>query len=105
MTDEPTLFTCDWCGKQFPPDSNTMVESGFTVERVIDPADKWKGDTPITIDDIPEEVLEDMRKTMGMSENQIKELLEKGDIGNLASCVCIECQGDGEDEEEEEGEE
>ena len=99
-------FTCDWCGKVFPADPRTMVESGFSAghEAEHDPADNWKGGTPqfeklsLEITEISPDTLESMKREMGLNDDELAELLRTGSVKNGASCVCLECQDSGVEE-------
>ncbi len=100
------MFTCDWCGKEFPADPRTMMESGFSAE--FEPednaAESWKGEAPeriparIKYEDAPPEIITQMKNEMGLNDEQVKELLETGGVTSGASCVCIECQDNAEEQ-------
>jgi hypothetical protein len=101
MSEPIPMFTCDWCGKEFPADPDTMTESGFSAVHADDedPAEAWKGEPdhehePLTMkfEDAPAEMIEHMKSQMGLSDAECKELIETGHVEAGASCVCIECQ-------------
>ncbi len=89
MTDETPMFICDWCGKEFPADARTMVESGISAQH-LEP--DWE-ELPSYEEATPELIFA-LTKELEITEAQAKTLLETGHVGTGASCVCIECQGD-----------
>ncbi len=97
------MFTCDWCGKEFPADPRTMVESGFSMfeEGDADPADAWKGEPQekpvqgVSFDALTPEQRQEMKESMQLDDAELRRLLETGSVENSVSCVCIECQDAG----------
>lgn len=75
-------FTCDDCGKEFPANPETMVETGIAVEpgHSLEPQDR-----------------EGVKDEMDLTDAQLDELMTRGFITTGAACICIECQ-DKEDE-------
>jgi hypothetical protein len=91
---------CDWCGKEFPADARACVEAGFDAAHLPEDmkGEEWKGEHAVSVDpeSIPPEKREEMKKAMGLNDEQLEELLTTGEVGGLGAIVCIECQDSGE---------
>lgn len=92
-------FECQWCGHEFPAIPEAMVEIGFTnMGELDDTHDIYEGPQdvePVKIDPdtVPQEVKEQMKREMGLSDKQVDLLLREGYVSIGAECVCLYCQG------------
>lgn len=90
----PALLTCDWCGKEFPADPRAFVEAGFDAVYENEEGEEWKDPEPATLP--PGHVAngdrETMKAKMGIDDAQLDQLLETGEVRDLAAIVCLECQ-------------
>lgn len=95
----PEMMICDWCGKEFPADPRACVESGIDAVEELEEGDEWKGETLRTVDpdEVSEEEKTELRVAMGLSDTELKELLEKGTVAGLGAIVCLECQDEAEE--------
>ena len=105
---DPVTFTCDWCGKEFPADARTMVETGLALAvDGVEPDEAWKGEdvkrrtTIEDYNDLTPDERQMLMDDMELTEEELKNLFEKGEALNGVSCVCIQCQDESEQEEEE----
>ena len=90
-------FTCQICGKDFPADPDTMVESGMSGVCTNPDCDCHE--------DIPEDEIltADQLATMsdyalseiGLTPTQRDELLATGEVTTGGMCICKPCQDAG----------
>lgn len=102
MTHEHETMTCDWCGKEFPADARACVEAGFTAEYIEEyPAEGWK-DEPESepgFIEFGDGDRERLKAEMGLTDAELDELLQTGEIEGLGAIVCLECQDEAEEVE------
>lgn len=100
METPPLKWTCDWCGCEFDPDPDSMVESGISaIHPEPDPSEEWK-DTKAPTCDTPDlataspETLEEIRQELGLTPEQLQELIATGHTNTGYSCLCPTCLED-----------
>lgn len=93
-------FTCSVCGKEFPADPDTMVESGYIPLR-LEEGEGSKEVAGLTEEDIKNLTPEDLIH-WGITPEQHAAMLKGELVPTGASCICKECQDelleDGEEE-------
>jgi hypothetical protein len=89
MSDEPTLFTCDVCGTEFPPDPACMLEGGWSMEHEGPEGEEWKhGDHhPV----LSAEDRERAKAEMRIDDPTLDRLLA-GEEVDVWMCMCKPCQ-------------
>lgn len=88
---EELMFTCEICGKQFPPDPDTMVEAGLSPVLIPEGSEP-----PADLEFIPKEDLEfaseETLAEMGLTPEQRDALLRGEEVTTGGMCICAECQ-------------
>lgn len=80
---EKLMWCCDWCGKDFEAFPGAAVESGFEMD--------FEDGLELPVVGTPEMVAQ-MKEEIDLTDAQIKELLETGNVESGASLICLECQ-------------
>ena len=105
MEPEPVVWVCDWCGGEFAPDPECMVESGFSVDWETEEGELWmgEGEPPPTWETAPPEMLAQMKEEMGLDDEQVKRLIETGGVNTGYECICKKCHEENDENELESG--
>lgn len=100
MSDDISIMTCDWCGKEFPADARACVEGGiegFPLPEIVE-GEEWKERewTPVDPASLTKQQLEQIKTEMGLDDAQLEELLHTGSVKGIGGIICLECQDNAE---------
>lgn len=83
------LFTCQRCGKEFPPEPDAVVESGFEPACVCCDG-VHEDEIHVTVEEMQNATDEQLRE-WGLTRQQQQALL-RGEAVETAAILCKECQ-------------
>lgn len=90
---DKTQTKCEWCGKVFTPTDDNLVESGFSVH---DPDEEehesWKEPEVPEMNDAQALAA---KAAFKLTDNELKELRETGEVMSGMIYVCDECLDEG----------
>lgn len=84
--EEPILFTCELCGRQFEPTPDAMVE----WEAGIVAIDEREAKDQLSVKELAIADADDL-EGLGLTEEQ-RDAVLRGEVVKTGGCVCLPCQ-------------
>lgn len=87
--------TCDWCGKEFPMDTDSFIEAEIEMSFEPEDGEEWKsGDeaASVSFEDLDHDSREHLKSELDLDDEQLSELLSTGRLSGVGSTICPECR-------------